>query len=78
MVRGAKVVTLILGPVAGVAIVFGVVGQWLGFFDSVTVRGGWGVLLASVAFVVLYFLSKHLDRKLDDMEGKSETDRVDA
>jgi len=78
IVHGAKVIALILGPVAGVAILFGVVGQRLGFFDFITVRGGWGVVLASLAFVVLYFLGKYLDRKLDEMEGKSETSQVDV
>jgi len=78
IVHGAKVIAFILGPAAGAAIVFLLVGHWLGFFDSVTVRGGWGVVLASLAFIALYFLGKYLDRKLGEMEGKPESGQTDA
>lgn len=71
IVHSLKVVTFILGPVAFVVIAFGYVGKWLGFFGSVVVSGGWGVAVASLMFIVLFFLGRYLDRKMDEIDGNT-------
>ena len=64
---------LILGPVFAAVTAFFLVGTWLGYIESFMVVNGWVIIAASLLYVVLRVLGKHIDRKLRELDGKTDT-----
>lgn len=59
---------LVLGPLVMGVIVFSYIGKWLGLLESLTINNGWVTIPASILFVVLYIVRKHIERELDDAQ----------